>query len=277
MKHPLIGIFDSGVGGLTVLAEAARFLPAARYLYFADSGFAPYGEKSRSEILERCFKIADKMAQRNVDAIVVACNTATSSAIVEMRQRYSFPIIGMEPALKPAAENAHDGTILVLGTAFTIREPKYQELLQRFQRQREIISLPCPGLVNLIEAGGKDLPEMNARLKQILGDLPASNISAVVLGCTHFVFLKNNLRTIFKTNIEFFDGNLGTARQLVRMLAERGHVCPEASPEANTPRIKPQIEIDTSGERHHVLFLCETLLSELMNNQIKPFMPMNND
>lgn len=263
MKNLLIGIFDSGVGGLTVLAEAMRLLPAARYFYFADSGFAPYGEKSRSQILERCFWIADNMAQRKAAAIAVACNTATSSAIVEMRQRYPFPIIGMEPALKPAVENAHNGKILVLGTAFTIREPKYQALLQRFQRQREIISLPCPGLVNLIEAGEKDSPQMRLSLEEIFGSIHAPDVSAVVLGCTHFVYLKNNLRAFFRSDVEFFDGNLGTARQLVRVLTGRGLVAPQK----DVPLAKPQIEIDTSGDKDHVLSLCDSLLAELMNNQ----------
>jgi len=258
---PLIGMFDSGVGGLTVLAEAVRLLPAARFFYYADSAFAPYGEKSRDEILARCFYIADEMTKRGASAICVACNTATSSAIVEMRRRYTIPIVGMEPALKPAVESCPAGKILVLGTTFTIHEPKYQALLRRFGEMREIVSLPCPGLVNLIEAGEKDSPAMKRRLQELLKGHQLHEFSAVVLGCTHFVYLKKNLREFFGGGVQFFDGNSGTARQLARVLTERGK-----QSKVDATCSKESITFETSGDSEHVLPLCRNLISELLNS-----------
>jgi glutamate racemase len=262
VPNPLIGMFDSGVGGLTVLAEAVRLLPAARFFYYADSGFAPYGEKSREEILARCFYIADEMTQRGASAICVACNTATSSAIAEMRRRYTIPIVGMEPALKPAVESCLAGKILVLGTAFTIHEPKYQALLRRFGEMREIISLPCPGLVNLIEAGEKDSPAMKRRLQELLKGHPLHEFSTVVLGCTHFVYLKKNLGEFFGGGVQFFDGNSGTVRQLVRVLTERGN-----QSEVEATGSQESIAFETSGDRAHVLPLCRNLMGELLNSR----------
>jgi glutamate racemase len=263
VPNPLIGMFDSGVGGLTVLAEAIRLLPAARFFYYADSGFAPYGEKSREVILARCFYIADEMTQRSASAICVACNTATSSAIAEMRRHYTIPIVGMEPALKPAVESCPDGKILVLGTAFTIHEPKYQALLRRFSEKREIISLPCPGLVNLIEAGEKNSPAMERCLQELLKGHPLHEISAVVLGCTHFVYLKKNLREFFGGEVQFFDGNSGTVRQLARVLIEKGIQFRDEATGA-----QECITLETSGDRAHVLPLCRDLLSELLNSSL---------
>lgn len=254
-----IGIFDSGVGGISVLAELIRLLPAERFIYYADSAFAPYGQRSREEILERCVMIAEDLTRRGVKALVVACNTATSSSVLEMRKRFPISIIGMEPALKPAVEAGLQGKIVVLGTSFTIREKKYQELLRRYSEQKEIVSLACPGIVELIEQGKLESPEMRDNLKGLLQNLPLVDFSAVVLGCTHFVFLRNMLREMFDPRVRFFDGNLGTANQVKRILETRNILADAAvSPEENE-----RISLDTSGDPGHVLPLCRTLLSQL--------------
>ena len=256
-----MGIFDSGVGGLTVLAEAARLLPSVRFHYFADSGFAPYGEKPRDEILSRCLAITEDMIHQGAAAILVACNTATSSAIEDMRRRFPLPIVGMEPALKPAVEAGLPGPILVLGTAFTIREPKYQRLLRRFQNTKNIVSLPCPGLVNLIEAGHRNDSLLKDHLRQLLKDHLARDYSAIVLGCTHFVYLKDPLRSLFGDAVQFFDGNRGTARQLTKILQERGLLADNIVP---APNSQDHITFATSGDKNHVLPLCQILLTDLM-------------
>ncbi len=255
-----VGMFDSGVGGLTVLVELVRLVPGERYVYFADTAFAPYGEKSRAEILERAFLIADELINHSVKIMVVACNTATSSAIEDMRQRHSLPIVGMEPALKPAMLANLPGKILVLGTPFTIREAKYQNLLRRFGDKRKVESIPCRGLVELMEAGEIDTPEMNKRLDAILGDLPLAEFSAVVLGCTHFVFLKERLREIFGQGVKLFDGNLGTARQVVRVLKSRNLL----TGRTGNFDMDRQLNILTSGDPARVVPLCKKLLIQLL-------------
>ena len=261
-----IGIFDSGVGGLTVLAELLSLLPEERYFYYADSAFAPYGSRSREEILERSFTITEDMLSRGAKAIVVACNTATSSAITEMRRRFDLPIVGMEPALKPAVEADIPGKILVLGTAFTIRERKYRQLLNRFCKKKEIVSLACPGLVELIEQGRLNSREMGDRLTDIFQDISPDEFCSVVLGCTHFVYLKQEIRRIFGPGIRLFDGNRGTALQTRRLLAQKRLLATD--PALNDP--EKQIVIDTSGDSKHVLSLCDQLLKQLLRDRKKP-------
>jgi len=261
---PLIGIFDSGVGGLTVLAELARILPSGRFLYFADSGHAPYGEKSGKEILERSRAVTEWLIDRGARLLLVACNTATSSAIGVLRKGCDLPVVGMEPALKPAVETAPPGTIAVLGTPFTIRERKYLGLLERYQRERKILSVPCPGLVELVERDRPGGPEIQKRLHRIIGDLPVSEISGVVLGCTHFVYLRPALRSLLGDGVRFYDGNAGTARQVMRMLQKKGLLNERA--QGGDP-CDLQITIDTSGEKGHVIPLCHRLLRSLMKNR----------
>lgn len=256
-----IGIFDSGVGGISVLAEMIRLLPMERFIYYADSAFSPYGHKSGEEILERCMMIAEHLIRQGVKALVVACNTATSSAALEMRKRFSLPIIGMEPALKPAVEAGLPGKILVLGTPFTIREKKYQDLLHRYSDQKEIVSLACPGLVELIELGKLGSPEMKEKLIGLLQNLSLGDFSVAVLGCTHFVFLRDTLREIFGSGMRFFDGNLGTANQVKRILETRQLLAEEAMP----PEENERVSLDTSGDPGHVLPLCRTLLSQFLS------------
>jgi len=252
----IIGMFDSGVGGLTVLAECIRVLPGHRWLFFADSRFAPYGDRSRDEIRARCFTISDPMIHRGAKAIVVACNTATSSAINDMRQRYSIPIVGMEPALKPATEADLPGKVLVMGTSFTIREAKYRRLLERFEGKREIVSVACPGLVPLIEEGAAESPRMHKRLEELFSGLSLQEFGAIVLGCTHFVFFKNILRRIFGDRPVFFDGNHGTALQLKRVLGAETELNGASGCDAS-------LVIDTSGPPDRVFPLCRRLLKGL--------------
>jgi glutamate racemase len=265
-KNDHIGIFDSGVGGISVLAEMLRILPYEKFYYFADSGFAPYGEKSKEEILERCFFITDHFLIKGIKAVVVACNTATSSAINEMRDHYDFPVIGMEPALKPAVEARFPGnsfvpgTILVMGTPQTIREKKYRDLLSRFRESRNIISLPCPGLVELIEEGKLDSTEMMKRLNELFRNIYKKNVSSIVLGCTHFIFLKDKIRIIFGKKPKFFDGNSGTAKQLRNVLKSN-----KILSQMPLKKISQKFTIDTSGDHLQISSLCTALLKRISN------------
>ncbi len=254
MKTLPIGFFDSGVGGISVLAEAYRLLPREKFIYFCDSRNAPYGEKSPSEVRDLSLRAADYLGHHGIKALVVACNTATSVAINTMREQLSIPVIGMEPALKPAAEMTGLGSIVVMATPLTLREEKFRLLLERYRGVREIIPLPCPGLVAMIEQGITRGVEVNTYLRQLLSGLPGQQPVAIVLGCTHYLFIREELQQVLGTGVRFFDGNRGTVNHLKRQLADQDLL--------NTGRItgSNRVKIDTTGDPALVLPLCRLLL-----------------
>ena len=211
-----IGIFDSGMGGLTVLAEAQRKFPEMDFIYYGDSAYAPYGIKSKEEVFERSKEICDLLVDMDVDAIVVACNTATSAAIIELRSLYKIPIIGMEPALKPAISHHIGGCILVMATPMTLKEEKFQSLVQAHKKNEIIYDLPTPQLVDLIEAGYTKGPKIEACLQMYFQHINLSKIDSVVLGCTHFLFVKSSIKKFFNDSVEIVDGHAGTLMQLSR-------------------------------------------------------------
>lgn len=210
-------MFDSGLGGISVLRELTRVLPNERYLYLGDSANAPYGTRTTAEVQSLTLSAIESQMSRGVKAIVVACNTATAAAIEELRLRYPDKIvIGVEPALKLAAEQRPDSRILVMATNVTLREARFSTLMERFSQTNEIIPLPCPGLVEFVESGHLDTPEVYAYISQLLK--PFSNVDAIVLGCTHFPFLKKVITEIAGSNVKVVDGALGTAQQTRRRL-----------------------------------------------------------
>ena len=213
-----IGVFDSGVGGISVLAEMERMLPHEDFVYFGDTLHAPYGTKPEAEVLGYVRGVMAHLAARDVKAVVIACNTATSVAAARLREELTLPIIGMEPALKPAAEHRRGGAILVLATPMTLRLPKFQALYARYGEGAE--PLPCPGLMDLVEQ--EDFARAEAYLKELLRPYDLLRVDAVVLGCTHYVFLRPVLRRLLPETTLILDGNAGTARQLARVLNERG-------------------------------------------------------
>ena len=215
-----IGVYDSGVGGISVLKALREELPGENFIYFGDSANAPYGEKTDEEIRRLSVAAAEGLIGRGVKAIVIACNTATSVSAAYLRSRYpDLPIIAVEPALKPAAL-ANPGRVLVMATPATIRLEKYQKLEERFSGEADIISLPCAGLAARIEKAdleGEDLAEM---LEELLSPYRGS-VHSVVLGCTHYPFIKQQIRKVLG-DVTFYDGGKGTARELRRRLAEKG-------------------------------------------------------
>jgi len=216
-----VGVFDSGVGGISVLRELAETLPAESFVYFGDSANAPYGEKSRDQVARLSRGIVDRLLDEGVKAIVIACNTATSAAAASLRADYAHvPIIGVEPALKPAT--AHPGVkrILVMATPITLRLDKYQQLSERWGGGHEVIDAPCPGLAARIEKGDLDSPDVFDLLEKLIGPY-AGSVDAVVLGCTHYPFIARQIREVVG-DVPLFDGAHGTALQLQRKLAERG-------------------------------------------------------
>ena len=218
-----VGVFDSGVGGLSVLGEIRARLPAEALLYVADSGHVPYGEKSPEYIRERCRRIADFLLGQGAKALVLACNTATAAAVAELRERHpGLPIVGMEPAVKPAAAATRSGTVGVLATTGTLKSARFAALLDRFASDVKVITQPCPGLVECVEQGALAAPATRALLESYVQPLLAAGCDTLILGCTHYPFLKPLLRELVPAGVELVDTGAAVARQLERLLAARG-------------------------------------------------------
>lgn len=245
-----IGVFDSGVGGIGTLATLRRELPQEDFLYFGDTLHAPYGTKSREEVMTCVSNIMQHLLSRQVKAVVIACNTATAVAAQTLRQQYSLPILGMEPALKPAHALRHGGSILVLATPMTLRLEKFQQLYARYGEGA--IPLPCPGLMELVEQ--EATAQARRYLLELLHPYDLEKVDAVVLGCTHYVFLRPLLRELLPENVSILDGNGGTARQLRRVLTE-GDLLTDATHPG-------RITLETSGDRTTVLPVMERMLRQ---------------
>ena len=214
-----IGFFDSGIGGLSVLRESLKILPNENYIYFGDSKNAPYGEKRVEEVKELTYDAAKFLLDKGVKALLIACNTATSAAVASLRVTYpNIPIVGIEPAVKPAVELKTNKDIIIMATPVTIKEKKFNNLIDRFKENTSIIPMPCAGLAELIEKGNFDSLELREYIKNKFKDYTKDNIGAIVLGCTHYPFIANLIREIVGENIPIIDGGMGTCKELKRRL-----------------------------------------------------------
>lgn len=219
-REKYIAVFDSGVGGISVLQHLRRELPRERFLYFGDGANAPYGTRPTEEIRNLTLKAAQMLMERGIKALVIACNTATASAAKELRQMYPETIIiGIEPALKPAADRYPGGTVGVMATPATLREEKFSRLMERCGDHCNVVKLPAPGLVELVEAGKANSLESEQLLGEILSPW-AGKLDAVVLGCTHYPFAADTIRKLLGQQVDLLDGGHGTAVQTRRRLAE---------------------------------------------------------
>lgn len=250
-----IGVFDSGLGGISVLKELKKLMPNENYLYYGDSAFAPYGEKTKAEITERCKMICDLFIEKGVKAIVIACNTATSACVKELRIVYpDIPIVGMEPALKLVAQGKCNQSIIVMATRFTLKEKKFHELMSRYRECNEIIKLPCPELVKLVEQDQLDDEDIvYQQLRNYFDAFDLATIHSIVLGCTHFVFFKDKMQELVGRNIQIVDGNAGTARHVMDILQEKNELVPKQS--------VGHIAIFNSSASNDTLKLSEKLLN----------------
>ncbi|HEX8593176.1 MAG TPA: glutamate racemase [Pseudomonas sp.] len=216
-----VGVFDSGVGGLSVLNEIRHLLPNESLLYVADCGHIPYGEKTPEFIRERCMLIAGFFREQGAKALVLACNTATAAAAAQLRERYpDWPIVGMEPAVKPAAAATRSGVVGVLATTGTLQSARFAALLDRFAGDVRVITQPCPGLVELIETGDLLSPTIRVLLQSYVAPLLAEGCDTIILGCTHYPFLKPLLREMIPESISLIDTGGAVARQLQRLLTQ---------------------------------------------------------
>jgi len=213
MKQP-IGVFDSGIGGLSVLREIRALLPQEDLLYVADSGFAPYGHRSAEFIVQRSLHITRFLIARNAKAIVVACNTATAAAVATLRDEFSIPIFGMEPGIKPAAAVSRSKIIGVLATESTLNSDRFSALLTRITEGMEIIVQPCPGLVEQIEAGEFKGLVTHALVTRFVEPLLAKGVDTLVLGCTHYPLLRSLIAQIAGPMVQIIDTGPAVARHL---------------------------------------------------------------
>lgn len=217
-----IGFFDSGIGGITVLHEALKMLPNEDYIYYADTANVPYGPKPKDEVKMHIFNAVDFIMNQGVKAIVIACNTATSVAIEDLRAKYSIPIIGMEPAVKPAVEkneNIHK-RVLVTATALTLKEEKLKNLITRLDNEQIVDLLPLPGLVKFAEGFEFNEESVLPYLQEELSRFDLNKYGTIVLGCTHFTLFKDMFRKILPQDIDIIDGNVGTVNHLKRTLEQ---------------------------------------------------------
>ena len=243
-----IGVFDSGVGGISTLREMIRELPDERFIYYGDMAHAPYGTKLTDEVIACVRNVVDRLMEKSIKALVIACNTATGAAAATLRKELTIPVIGMEPALKPASKARKNGSVLVLATPLTLHQEKFENLMKQYGEGA--VKVPCPGLMELVEAD--DGPGALNYLKELFSRYPADKVDAVVLGCTHYVFLKDMIRDLLPERIAITDGNAGTARQLRRVL-EREGLLNEDGP--------GNVELDTSGSERDL-----ELMRKLLDN-----------
>lgn len=213
-----IGIFDSGIGGLSIARQIHQRLPNEHIIYVADSIHAPYGEKSASYITERAFAISEFLIQRHVKAIVVACNTATVSSIKALRATYSLPIIGVEPGVKPAVFNTKTGIVGVLATAQTLKSVSFNDLAKNFSSQVNIEVQPCPGLMEQVEALSLDSVETETLIKKYVLPLLDKGADHIVLGCTHYAFLAPLIKKIVGEDIAIVNTDFAVAKETARRL-----------------------------------------------------------
>ena len=220
-KDLKIAVFDSGVGGISVLRELVKLMPEEHFLYFGDSANAPYGTRTTEEVRVLTMNAAGMLYERGIKALVVACNTATAAAIELLRQESpDIVVVGIEPALKVATDRFPRGHVGIMATQVTLREEKLEHLVCRFP-DATVERIPAPGLVELVEQGKAESKETEDLLRTILAPY-LGQLDAIVLGCTHYPFVKEAVRTVLGEDVVIVDGGAGTARQTQRLLAERG-------------------------------------------------------
>ncbi|WP_066636950.1 glutamate racemase [Desulfolucanica intricata] len=219
MTNPApIGFFDSGVGGLSIMNEVRRLLPKENMIYFADSAYCPYGVKPPNVIRARCINICDFLIEQGVKLIVVASNTTSVAGLDILRQRYTVPIVGVEPAIKPAAEKSRSGKIGIMATEVTLSGERFASLVRRFGSGVEVYTQPCPGLVELVEEGKLEGPETKSLLNRYLNPILAQGSDTIVLGCTHYPFLRSTILELVGPEIMILDTGEAVARQVNRII-----------------------------------------------------------
>lgn len=248
-KSP-IGVFDSGLGGISVLHTMHSLLPNENLIYFGDSKYNPYGTKTKEEITKRCIAICDELISQGVKAIVIACNTATSACVKLLRKKYDVDIIGMEPALKVACDRSAHQRIAVWATDLTLSEKKFADLMNRFKDEHHIVKVPCPKLVRMVEDDKlDDTALVESVLKEYLQASDYKNLDSIVLGCTHFPFYTKYLEKLCP-KVHIVEGSVGTTLHTKDLLEQKGLL--NTSSEEGT--IKWMNTMDSKFEQSKCLF-----------------------
>lgn len=253
-KTQPIAVFDSGVGGISVLRELVKILPNEDYIYYGDSKNAPYGMKDKETVKQLTIDAAEYLFDQGAKGLVVACNTATSAAVRALREMYpEIPIVGIEPAVKPAVTLKPNCRVLAMATPMTIREEKFQNLMAKYKDQAaEIIPLPCPGLMDFVERGDLNSDSLRNYLEELLFAHRIHPVDSVVLGCTHYPFVKDMIQEILGPDVIVYDGGEGTAREMRRRLAEADLL--------NEREEKGTVDLQNSLEDEDKIKLCKKLL-----------------
>lgn len=219
-----VAVFDSGMGGISVLKELVRLMPEEDFIYFGDSANAPYGIRTVEDVRKLTIDhIRYFIEEKSAKAVAVACNTATSAAVRNLRALYpDVPLVGVEPAIKPAVNSCDNPRILVMATPRTLAEEKFLNLEHQYDNQAAIFPLPCPGLMDFVEKGILSGDQLEEYLKRIMSPYLEKDLTGIVLGCTHYPFVRKTISKIAGPDVEIFDGSLGTARELSRRIKAAG-------------------------------------------------------
>ncbi len=216
MRNKSIGVFDSGLGGVSVLNTIREKMPNENLIYYGDSAYNPYGIRDLDFVRDRVFTVVEELLDRGIKALVIACNTATSATAHLLREKYDIPILGLEPALKPAIDG-NKKNIIVLATEITLKEKKFDTLMKRFEDKANITRVPASELVNIVENDIISQDSVNKVLDSLFKSNDISNVDAIVLGCTHFIFAKEEISK-YIPNAKIYDGNIGVTNNLKRIL-----------------------------------------------------------
>lgn len=227
MSTAPVGIFDSGVGGLSVARQIHDALPAEDLLYFADTAFCPYGDRSTEEVRARSLAIGRHLEERGAKTLVVACNTASGAALEVLREALTIPVIGLEPAVKPAVRDSAAGRVGVMATTGTLRSERYARLVTAYANGATVIPQPCPGLADAIEEGLLEGDELDRVLAPYVAPLREAGVDTVVLGCTHYVFVRDAIQRGFGPGVRLVDSGSAIARRTRSILTDLGALAPE--------------------------------------------------
>jgi len=256
-----IGVFDSGVGGLSVLREIRRELPHEDLLYVADSAYAPYGDQTAAFIEERSCAIVRFLVQQGAKAIVVACNTATGVAVSVLRSRFDVPIVAIEPALKPAAASTRSGVVGVLATSHTLGSSKFLRLVDTYAGNVKILIQPCPGFVEHVEQGDLSSPSTRSLVERHVLPLIRNGADTLVLGCTHYPFLSPIIHEVAGRDVALIDPATAVARQLRRRLEAGGRLAKRSQP--GTERFWTSAPLDAAARVMSQLWMHAVVVDDL--------------
>ncbi|MDO7086748.1 glutamate racemase [Pseudocolwellia sp. AS88] len=259
-----IGIFDSGVGGLSIFNCIKEQLPEETLIYVADSLYAPYGDKSDEEIIARVNIIADQLISQNCKALVIACNTATVIAIDQLRKRLSIPIIGVEPAIKPAVIKSKNKRVGILTTQATAKNQRFLDLVEKYKNNSQVYIQPCPGLVELIESNQLHSTTFDNLLKSYLELITDKKIDTLVLGCTHYPFFSDKLKDFLSSDIAIMETALPVTEQLKRQLIQH-ELMNQTTELTQTSKGQPQYQFFSSQANNALSNVISALLNKSIN------------